>query len=651
MIRMWRRVVPAAAILSASALTLPAIPLIYPGGVVNGASFLPPPLPGSALAPGSVFSIFGSQLGPESGLAAFGIPLPNELAGVSVSVWDAAGISRPAQLLYVGSGQINAVLPEVIPAGLYLVTVTVGDETSPPESVKVVAGSFGIFTRRLSAEETDFEEGPPVAALVQNAVADGRMVLNSPGSPVVPGGTIVLWGTGLGRAASRPKTAATELSEIDVDIAGRSAEIEFAGRAPCCPGVDRIRLRVPSDAPLGCFVPISVRLRGAVYSNVEALSISEDGSRCADLPPNDPPAGARSAGLATLSRTSVEGEIFDEASAVFGPTTRVFSRLPAPGTCLPGRLESEPEIVPTLDAGPELSLSTPSGAILLPGAPNGNAPFYQVTSPPAPPFLGPGEYNLVGGGGVDVAAFSASISIPSAPILAAPPASERVSRNRGFAVSWGAAERSEILLKLSGGWGVTCRGAGAAGLAIVPAAILTNLPASARLPRGTEELEFSATYSPREARFTAEGIDEGRSLAVHRDVRDVLLSPLELPSTPLTLPSGKVIQVELAAAFGERQRGLMGRPGLADDRGMLFLFDQPGRLSFWMLGVLIPLDIVWLDSGRRIVGFSERTPLCESTTGGGCPLYDGGAEAQYVLELAAGAVEANGLKLRDSLVW
>ena len=148
-----------------------------------------------------------------------------------------------------------------------------------------------------------------------------------------------------------------------------------------------------------------------------------------------------------------------------------------------------------------------------------------------------------------------------------------------------------------------------------------------------------------------DGIDEGRVRALHHDVSDVLLSPLELPSTPLTLPNGRVIQAELATSFGERRRGLMGRPELADDRGMLFLFEQPGRLSFWMLGVLIPLDLVWLDSDRRIVGFSERTPLCEDTTGGGCPLFDGGAEAQFVLELAAGAVEANGLSLGDSIRW
>ena len=183
----------------------------------------------------------------------------------------------------------------------------------------------------------------------------------------------------------------------------------------------------------------------------------------------------------------------------------------------------------------------------------------------------------------------------------------------------------------------------------MPAAILTNLPASARLPRGSERLEFVATFAPREARFTAEGIDEGRLRALHREARDVVLSPLELSSTPVTFPNGEVIEAELATAFSERQRGLMGRPELAADRGMLFLFERPGRLTFWMFGVLIPLDFVWLDSDRRIVGLSERTPICESAST--CRLFDGGAEAQFVLELAPGTTEAHGLAIGDAINW
>ena len=72
----------------------------------------------------------------------------------------------------------------------------------------------------------------------------------------------------------------------------------------------------------------------------------------------------------------------------------------------------------------------------------------------------------------------------------------------------------------------------------------------------------------------------------------VSLSAPELPSTPVTLPNGTVIQAELATSFGERQRGLMNRTELATDRGMLFEFEQAALHRFWMFGTLIPLDII-----------------------------------------------------------
>ena len=270
-------------------------------------------------------------------------------------------MSRPARLLYAGPRQINAVLPTDLPAGLHFVIVGVGEETSPPEPIKVVASNFGIFTRRLTDPETGLVGRLPVVALVGNLTPEGRTVLNSPWTPARLGGTIELWGTGLGRTADRPEVPATERRDIEIDIGGRSFAIESAQAAACCLGVDRIRLRVPDQAPLGCFVPLSVRLRAVVYSNVETISISEDGSLCEDVPPIDRPAAPRRDGLVTLSRSVVNGETFDEAEARFGPASATFSRLPAPGTCLPGLPAGNPEVSATLDAGSELSLSTPHG--------------------------------------------------------------------------------------------------------------------------------------------------------------------------------------------------------------------------------------------------------------------------------------------------
>jgi uncharacterized membrane protein (UPF0127 family) len=122
-----------------------------------------------------------------------------------------------------------------------------------------------------------------------------------------------------------------------------------------------------------------------------------------------------------------------------------------------------------------------------------------------------------------------------------------------------------------------------------------------------------------------------------------------LPTLPVTLPNGNVIRAELAASPADQQRGLMFRTELPSDCGMLFVFPAPGNRPFWMYHTLIPLDILWLDAGRRIVFISAETPPCPSENGENCPSYGGEQPAQFVLELGAGTAARNGLKAGDTL--
>jgi hypothetical protein len=122
-----------------------------------------------------------------------------------------------------------------------------------------------------------------------------------------------------------------------------------------------------------------------------------------------------------------------------------------------------------------------------------------------------------------------------------------------------------------------------------------------------------------------------------------------LPTTLVTLPSGKVIRAELALAAADRQRGLMYRTVLAPDEGMLFFFPEFGYYPFWMYHTLIPLDIIWMDANRSIVFISADTPPCRSEKVEDCRNYGGEQRAQYVLELAGGAAAKNGLKPGDKL--
>jgi uncharacterized membrane protein (UPF0127 family) len=105
----------------------------------------------------------------------------------------------------------------------------------------------------------------------------------------------------------------------------------------------------------------------------------------------------------------------------------------------------------------------------------------------------------------------------------------------------------------------------------------------------------------------------------------------------VTLPGGELIHAEVASTQAQVQKGLMFRTSLAPDRGMLFLFSKEDSLQFWMFQTLIPLDIIWIDSDKKIVEISADTPPCK-TEASQCPQYGGHEPALFVLELPAGSV-------------
>ncbi len=67
--------------------------------------------------------------------------------------------------------------------------------------------------------------------------------------------------------------------------------------------------------------------------------------------------------------------------------------------------------------------------------------------------------------------------------------------------------------------------------------------------------------------------------------------------------------VEVARTPAERREGLMFRRHLAKDHGMLFLFDDEKRRAMWMKNTLIPLDMLFLGCGGRVLAIhSDATP-------------------------------------------
>lgn len=115
---------------------------------------------------------------------------------------------------------------------------------------------------------------------------------------------------------------------------------------------------------------------------------------------------------------------------------------------------------------------------------------------------------------------------------------------------------------------------------------------------------------------------------------------------PLGLPSGKTLTVEVMVEDADRAMGLMFRPSLPDDRGMLFVFDRLGFHGIWMKNCRFPIDIVWLDEERRVVHVADSVPFCEEEP---CPVYSPLRAALYVLEIGAGQARREGVTVGITL--
>lgn len=111
------------------------------------------------------------------------------------------------------------------------------------------------------------------------------------------------------------------------------------------------------------------------------------------------------------------------------------------------------------------------------------------------------------------------------------------------------------------------------------------------------------------------------------------------PEVILATRAGELhVKVEVARSDPERQRGLMYREKLEPGRGMIFLFDHPQRLTFWMKNTYIPLDMVFIGADKHVVYVEENAePL--TLTGRG-PAED----SQFVLEVPGGWARAHGVE-------
>ncbi|MDQ7827507.1 MAG: DUF192 domain-containing protein [Armatimonadota bacterium] len=103
-----------------------------------------------------------------------------------------------------------------------------------------------------------------------------------------------------------------------------------------------------------------------------------------------------------------------------------------------------------------------------------------------------------------------------------------------------------------------------------------------------------------------------------------------------------VLRVEVAETPEARARGLMFRRTLADDRGMLFIFEEDARWAFWMKNTLIPLSIAFIDRTWRVVDILDMAPASDPEHGP-FPVYQPRAPARYALEVRQGLFRRKGI--------
>jgi len=122
--------------------------------------------------------------------------------------------------------------------------------------------------------------------------------------------------------------------------------------------------------------------------------------------------------------------------------------------------------------------------------------------------------------------------------------------------------------------------------------------------------------------------------------RDANGNPLEA-LTVVTSTGEHRFMVEIADDDAERQRGLMERPPLADDRGMLFQFPDVAERGFWMHNTPSPLDIIYIDPRGRIVSIARNaTPNSDAVIPSNGP-------ASGVLEIRGGRAAEIGAEPGD----
>ena len=467
--------------------------------IVNSATYANPAMPNALVAQGSLFTIFGSNLGPSSS-PSLSFPLSATLGGTSVTVAQGS-ISVPAIPVFVSGSQINAIMPSNAPLGTVSVSVSYGGQTQMVGSANIAKVNFGIFTVNSAGSGPGILTNASYALIGYNSAAH-------------PGDNLVIWGTGLGAIstsdANPPPVGNVGTTAPLVYFGGQQVTPTYYGRSGCCSGLDEVVFQVPSNV-VGCNIPVAVQA-GGTMSNFATVSVASSGSSCAD------PSGLSASQFSTLAQNSpsvgtIVYKIYDNISpgfAILGGGTQEssgtaeviafanyqltnsdnFAQVLNSGACtvytIPGESSNGEGILSStgLDAGSSI-LASGGGA-------QGNIKSSNKGLYSASYVLPNGSITFSGTGGADVGAFSVTLPVTSQSLKWSNEGSIGIDHpvqrlESGLDRRRSQRDGADYRIFLGGtsnanaaGAGFTCTAPGP-GQFTVPAAILSALPASANL--------------------------------------------------------------------------------------------------------------------------------------------------------------------------
>jgi uncharacterized protein (TIGR03437 family) len=230
----------------------------------------------TTIAQGSLFVVFGYNLGPASLVQVSAFPLPNVLAGTSVTV-KSGSATLNCPMIYTSNAQVAAILPSNTPVGTAVIAVALnGVNGYSSTEVTVAASSEGIFTTTSSG----------LGAGIFTAL-DGSLKTFS--NSAKPGEIVTAWGTGIGPIGTPDNVLPTSFPNfpnVQVWVGGQAAQVAYAGRSGCCAAVDQISFTVPAVGS-GCNVPVLV-VSGGNSSNAVTMPVMAGGGACSDAGPTLP---------------------------------------------------------------------------------------------------------------------------------------------------------------------------------------------------------------------------------------------------------------------------------------------------------------------------------------------------------------------------